>query len=268
MRDPLWWALHALGATPVVGQLWWLLVFGMHDRADEGRLSDFVVSFGASSFVSVGLVSLLGGSLSLLACSAWLPPTMPCDDAALPSPRWLLSLAASRALGGGAGPAAGALQCPSCAVYGPRASLVDAVFFVMQVSLVWTAFGLLPYTTRLVPGRDGRAPVPKRPPPTHASALLHPWYGTLPRKRGGELAGLFWYFSAVTLASAAAVAVLLLLGGVNWRTLATAYWVRCAFGLLGLPFVLFKIPVVGPMLLLRSDATGYDRQGRVVSKAS
>ena len=293
-KDPLWWGLHALGATPVLGQLWWVVVFLMHDRRDEGRVADFIVTFESSSFLSVGMYALVSGAATLLACSAWMPEHVPCDSATVPDSRWISGWAAESAgqwargvveglrWGGGAEaegalPLAGAAgTCPACAVYGTRASVMDAVFFLVQATLVLASFAMLPYTSRLSHRRGGRADASSdgeggRAPAAlqddgaadKPSALLRPWYGAHPRVRGGELQQLLWYFTVVTLACASAVAAVFLVGGVTWRTLATAYWIRCAFGLLALPFALFKIPVIGPMLLLRSDPTGYDRDGRV-----
>jgi hypothetical protein len=309
-KDGEWWSLNALGTVPVVGQAWWLLLFAMHDRGDEGRLTDFVVSFEAASLATVGIYSLLSGAGSLLACSAWFDGRVPCDDAALPTRRWLLSAALQHATawtarfaatpmglagpllpgssssgaewalpeGEGALPVETGLTCPACAVYGPRASALDALFFVVQVSLVWTAFALLPFSTRLrrrLPGQSSSSPEQPQPEsvsaqsaPRTRSLLLQPWYGTTPRARGGELIRLFWYFSAVVVVCTATVISILAVGGINWRTLATAFWVRCAFGLLGAPFALFKLPVIGSLFLLRCDATGYDRFGRVVLRTS
>lgn len=289
-KDAEWWSLNALGTVPVVGQAWWLLLFAMHDRRDEGRLTDFVVSFEAASLCTVGIYSLLSGAVSLLVCSAWFLDPVPCDDPVLPSKRWLLAAAldavsvvwtpspprAIAAPGGewDLGDPSGSPRphndpmCHACAVYGPRASALDAVFFVVQVSLVWAAFALLPFSNRLRRGGAGPAAVcDAREAGGRAvsqSLLLQPWYGKPPRARGGELLKLFWYFTAVAVGSAATVVAILLLGGVNWRTLATAFWIRCAFGLLGAPFALFKLPVIGSLFLLRSDATGYDRFGQVV----
>lgn len=298
-KDPLWWGLHALGATPVLGQLWWVIVFLMHDRRDEGRVADFIVTFESSSFLSVGMYALVSGAASLLACSAWMPERVPCESATVPDARWISSWAAEStgqwarnivgglSWGGGAGGgdavqllggATTAGSCPACAVYGPRASVMDAVFFLVQATLVLASFAMLPYTSRLSHLRGARGEAagaasdaggealrsrPEESAGEKPSALLHPWYGAHPRVRGGELQQLLWYFTVVTLACASAVAAVFLIGGVSWRTLATAYWIRCAFGLLALPFALFKIPVIGPMLLLRSDPTGYDRAGRV-----
>ncbi|KAA0172024.1 hypothetical protein FNF28_00341 [Cafeteria roenbergensis] len=265
----------------------------MHDRRDEGRVADFIVTFESSSFLSVGMYALVSGAATLLACSAWMPEHVPCDSATVPDSRWISGWAAESAgqwargvveglrWGGGAEaegalPLAGAAgTCPACAVYGPRASVMDAVFFLVQATLVLASFAMLPYTSRLSHRRGGRADASSdgeggRAPAAlqddgaadKPSALLRPWYGAHPRVRGGELQQLLWYFTVVTLACASAVAAVFLVGGVTWRTLATAYWIRCAFGLLALPFALFKIPVIGPMLLLRSDPTGYDRDGR------
>jgi hypothetical protein len=265
-KDPYWWLFTIVGAMPVIGQVWWVLLFCLHDRTDEGRLSDFVVSFAASFFVSAGLIPLLMGTASLHVCTAWMNPLLACSDTNLPPTRWVITYLFERLLATVTGDAAlvaeqtELFECPSCAVYGPRASLIDALFFLLQVSLVWTAYGLLPYTRRLVrPGLATQTPLPAA-----AVAVHHPWYGAPPRSRGGELLPLFMYFSAVTVLCVGAVVLWVGMHGVSWQTLGFAYWIRCLFGLLALPFVIFKVPVIGPLLLLRSELTGYDKSGRVV----
>ena len=38
LKSKRWWALHLIGVVPVVGPVWWVLVFLMKDRTDEFQL--------------------------------------------------------------------------------------------------------------------------------------------------------------------------------------------------------------------------------------
>jgi hypothetical protein len=74
---------------------------------------------------------------------------------------------------------------------------------------------------------------------------------------------LFWWDTA-TIGAVLSLALLAFASGQRgWRFKATLYWLRTLYGLLSLPFVLFKLPLMGS-LLTPSRATGYDPAGFVV----
>jgi len=55
------------------------------------------------------------------------------------------------------------------------------------------------------------------------------------------------------------------LGQRNWQLLTSFYWLRTIYGLLALPFVLFKLPIMGS-LLTPTKGTGYNKYGKTVIK--
>ena len=85
-------------------------------------------------------------------------------------------------------------------------------------------------------------------------------------ERGGLLLKTFGYDSALfalVMLSAAAAALhgQHANGAGAWRTGAILYWLRALYGLCSLPFVLFKLPVLGNVLT-RTRGVGYDELGR------
>ena len=52
-------------------------------------------------------------------------------------------------------------------------------------------------------------------------------------------------------------------GQEDWQLRATLFWLKALFGLLSMPFLVFKIPVLST-LLMQVRPTGYDKKGRVV----
>jgi hypothetical protein len=79
-------------------------------------------------------------------------------------------------------------------------------------------------------------------------------------RRGGQLTKMFWYTStAVVLVTAAVVVALFSDGG--WRLGQTLFWIRTTYCLTLFPFIIFKLPMMNP-LLTHSHKTGYDSRGR------
>ena len=122
--------------------------------------------------------------------------------------------------------------------------------------IVWSSFFILPYTSRC------------RVVHAEEEAYLLQDIAKVQRyekrQKGGRLPGMFWYDTGC-------ICLVVVLGLVAWGPLAqegwqlrtTLYWLRVVYGLLSLPFVLFKLPVLNS-LLTQVQSTGYDQQGKVV----
>jgi len=73
-RSKRWWAAQCLGIVPVVGQLWWLLLFFAKDKTDEHQLADFIVGFESSKFIATGMWSVVYGAMRQHLCLHVIPP--------------------------------------------------------------------------------------------------------------------------------------------------------------------------------------------------
>lgn len=109
-RQPAWWALNLLGIVPKAGQVWWLVLFLLRDMSDEYQICEFIASFEAAKFVTMGWLSLCWGAFKYWRC-----------------------------VNAGDG---------ACETVGPQLDAVDALFFLLQISLVWTSFFRLPFSQR------------------------------------------------------------------------------------------------------------------------
>ncbi len=73
-RSKRWWAAQCLGIVPVLGQLWWLLLFFAKDKTDEHQLADFIVGFESSKFIATGVWSVVYGATRQHLCLHVIPP--------------------------------------------------------------------------------------------------------------------------------------------------------------------------------------------------
>jgi hypothetical protein len=225
IRNPYYVLLNVIGLIPGVGMLFWLLVFVLLDKRDEYQLSQFIVGFQTAKFFSQGCFNLCRGALLYYIC-------------------------ATRDL-------------PRCETRGPQVrDYADALFFAVQMLIVWLSFFLLPYSEPCYAVND----------PAHAYLLDEArndrGQAALRAKvrlgRGGRLTNLFWWdtFAVLLVFSLAALAYLGT-GQRDWQFRATCYWLSVLFGLCSFPFVPFKLPVMGN-LLTPTKATGYTRTGDTV----
>ena len=147
----------------------------------------------------------------------------------------------------------------TCAEDGPRViEYYDGILFFAQTLLVWLCFFLLPMTHPCRNVRDERDAYL-----VDDMERVHYKLGAN-RPRGGRLVELFWWDSfCVFFVLALALIAWGLVGQTGWQLRATLFWLKALFGLLSLPFLLFKIPVLNT-LLMQVRPTGYDDKGRVV----
>jgi len=139
---------------------------------------------------------------------------------------------------------------------------------VVQISFIWIAFSLLPYSKK----KGGT--VILRPDQTQEEEDFEPCCcGTMKRYqgRGGRLRH-FVYYDTITfflvLAFVAAAAFLfhtsvLDEGFSQWQFKADLYWAKTIYGLLSIPFVVFRLPIVFT-LLTHAKPTGYSENGKTV----
>ncbi|KAE9028629.1 hypothetical protein PR003_g5716 [Phytophthora rubi] len=111
-KDPWWLVYTGVGLLPVVGQLWWIFMFLIKDKTNEHQLCQFIVSFKAAQFITLGIMHMMFGIFMYVKCIVQ-GSMLACQN------------------GGG-----------------PALSEGTACFFVLQIVLVWAAFFRLPYTVR------------------------------------------------------------------------------------------------------------------------
>ena len=146
----------------------------------------------------------------------------------------------------------------TCDTDGPRViEYYDGVLFFAQTLLVWLCFFILPMTHPCRSVKDERDAYL-----VDDMERVHNKLGPK-RPRGGRLVDFFWWdsfcvFFVLTLALFAWSVV----GQTGWQLRATLFWLKALFGLLSMPFLLFKIPVLNT-LLMQVRSTGYDEKGRV-----
>jgi len=225
IRNPYYIILQVVGLIPGIGMLWWLFVFLLHDKRDEFQLSQFIVGFQTAKFFSQGCFNLLRGAFYYYLCAT--------------------------------------KDIPNCEVKGPMVrGYLDAVFFFVQITLVWLTFFILPYSEPCRAVNDPKDAYMldlSRGDKNQAALRAKVRLG-----RGGRLMHLFWWdtvsvFAAILLG----VFAYAVLGQRGWQFRSTCYWLSTLYGLTALPFVPFKLPVMGN-LLTPTKATGYTRDGMTV----
>ena len=239
--DPVWWLLIAISCVPVwgVAQAFWLLVLLVQDKRDEYQLVDFAVSLKVSQFFAGGLMALGLGAAKAAMCSS--------------------------AHGDGA-VAAGAHDC---ARSGPGSSAglgVELIAAAAQFALPWLAMALLPYSQRkggrlfealASEQRNGAGPVVNE---LDAGGLS---------RRGGRLVRWLCFDLCVfaLCAGFAWQAWFVDDHESEWVRRSRLYWLRAAYGLGALPFLLLKLPAMF-LLVLHVKPTAYNRRGETVRLAT
>jgi len=227
LHNPWYIALTLVGLVPTVGILWWIFLFVIHNKRDEYQLCQFIVGFQTAKFFSQGWFSLIRGAFSYYVCAN--------------------------------------KEIATCDIDGPRVSeYTDVLGFTFQIILVWLTFFILPYSEPCyqveheehlylldLEGKNDRSRAALR-----AKVRLG---------RGGRLMHLFWYDTFTVFLIVALGSVAFFLGQRNWQLLTSFYWLRTIYGLLALPFVLFKLPIMGS-LLTPTKGTGYNKYGKTVIK--
>ena len=109
VKNYKWIACTSLGLIPIVGQLFWLFVFLIKNKRDEYQVIDFIVGFQVARFLAQGLFFFLYGCGLYYKCVNF---------------------------------------HGDCSIDGPSLSIWGACYFLMQIILVWSAFLMLPFTSR------------------------------------------------------------------------------------------------------------------------
>ena len=242
LRDPAWYVLMLILAFPRFGVhvVAWCIILVVMDKRDEYRLIDFILTFKGFQFFSMGFLQLFMGAARFYAC---IHGTADCIDVTAVLEPW------------------------------------EMAAFVFQMVLVWVAFLLLPCSEK----RGGRQ---YRKPLAHEEAEEEERscccccvrYG----QRGGSLPSWMLYeFFLVLLVAGACVLAVLYTDDVDgpislvdpdtgleasndwWYLRSNLYWIRCLYGLLSLPFLVFRLPLM-MSVLTKAKETGYTRNGKCV----
>ncbi len=225
-----WWILFtAIGFLPYgIGMGWWLLMFIMHDKRDEYQVSQFIVGFQTSKFLSQGCFSMMFGAFLYYSC------------ATSPSAKYI----------------------NNCVENGPRIHrMSDAFFFLVQILLIWACFFIIKSTESC---KKVENPIDKymlEDAEKHEIKLKEKFGERIP---GGRLIYLFWWDTfTIALLLLLAIVSYFILHQERWQLETTLYWLRTVYGLLSLPFVVFKLPIIRN-ILIPIKATGYNRDGETV----
>ena len=92
------------------------------------------------------------------------------------------------------------------------------------------------------------------------AALLKQYFNP---RQGGIVRRMFWYLTVIIGLTVMLGVVAWVVAPTDWQLLATLFWIRCGFGLLSAPFVVFKIPVVSAFLV-PARKTSYNEIGQTV----
>eukprot|EP00937_MAST-01D_sp_MAST-1D-sp2_P003613 g3613.t1 len=245
LSDPWWWALTTLSCFPLwgVSQAFWVLLFLLKDKGDEFQLVNFVVGFKTAQFVAAGFVPLVLGAALAATCTTAEPP------AERP--------AAHAGAGGCADDGPGTLD-PT-----PYASLA---FVAVQWGLAWAAVLLLPRSRR-----KGGHLFAVLPADARAGGGAVVQGGELARRdgsdvlsrRGGRIVPLLLLDLLAFAALAAAAGVVHAGDEPEWKKRSHYYWLRTAYGLCSLPWLVLKLPFMFT-LVLHTMPTAYNRRGETV----
>jgi hypothetical protein len=227
IKDPWWVAYTCVGIFPVIGQLWWLLLFLIKDKTNEHQLCQFIVGFKVAQFITLGILHMLLGVSAYIVCTIQ-----------------------------------GSLD--TCRDSGPALHPWNAFFFLLQIILVWTAFFRLPYTDR--PQESPQHPLVYRTKSMEVRErkIYHDVFGNeVHLNRGGYLMKFCGYETVSFAIIVALVTTVLWLPLDLWQRKALLYWIRTAYGLFSFPFLAFKIPLLASVLM-HTRAMGYNELGDTV----
>ncbi|KAI9913973.1 hypothetical protein PsorP6_005535 [Peronosclerospora sorghi] len=224
LKDP-WWILYtSMGLLPVLGQLWWLILFLLKDKTNEHQLCQFIVGFKAAQFITLGVLHMMAGVVMYVMCTVQ-GSMLACQEGA-----------------------------------GPALSAASTGFFVVQIVLVWAAFFRLPYTER--PQEQTRFRSQSIDEREHG--VFHDAFGNAVHlDRGGYLMKCCGYETVSLVVIVALAALVLWLPFELWQRQALFYWIRTTYGLLSFPFLIFKVPVIATVLM-HTRQMGYNEQGQTV----
>jgi len=219
LRDPVWILFTIVGLLPVYGISpgIFLLIFLIVDKTDEFQLVSFILEFKGFQYLTQGLVRSLMGYFLYLNCV-----TAPGQEEDF------------------------------CATNGPGSvapTLIVLVGYLLQVVLVWTAFVLLPFSSRK--GRSTLTGHLDEPLP-HRS-----------KQRGGYIIYLLWYDLLTFVVCAGALVYVLQLREWlldDWMVKHAFFAIQMVHGYLSMPFFFFTIPLIRNVLS-HTAPTGYDRSG-------
>ncbi|KAJ9452008.1 hypothetical protein DIPPA_20530 [Diplonema papillatum] len=251
-RNPAFLLFKVLCLVPFPGllQALWFLVFLVIDKGDEFQLLQYILSFKALQFVTMGVVKTVIGAALFFSCVTKEPPN--CDET------WGVSTWESFGL----------------------------AFLMLQVVLVWCAFAFLPsskqkgsyhvllkadHQRRGIVMEDGvyQPNVVVDDKKDNATGEEYPALGHRMMK--------WLLYDAVVFAVCVALGVVSMFahanararvvgddreGGVvsNWRFTATLFWLQALYGMCAFPFIIFTVPILSTVFT-HAKATGYDKQG-------
>ncbi|CAE7835611.1 unnamed protein product [Symbiodinium sp. CCMP2592] len=207
LRDPVWILFTIVGLLPVYGISpgIFLLIFLIVDKTDEFQLVSFILEFKGFQYLTQGLVRSLMGYFLYLNCV-----TAPGQEEDF------------------------------CATNGPGSvapTLIVLVGYLLQVVLVWTAFVLLPFSSRK--GRSTLSGHLDEPLP-HRS-----------KQRGGYIIYLLWYDLLTFVVCAGALVYVLQLREWlldDWMVKHAFFAIQMVHGYLSMPFFFFTIPLIRNVL--------------------
>jgi hypothetical protein len=139
----------------------------------------------------------------------------------------------------------------------------NALFFILQIALVWIAFFRLPYTVRPTDDKHPLLYRTKSMDRKERKVYRDVFGNTLHLNRGGYLIKLCGYETVSFGIIVALACFILWMPFESWQQKALLYWLRTAYGLFSLPFVLFKIPLLANVLL-HTHRMGYNVHGETV----
>lgn len=222
MRDPWFWFFRIIALVPIYGVSpgFFVFVFLVIDKSDEYQLIAFILGFKGTQFLSQGVIKSLTGFVQFMMCV-----TAPAKE--------------------------GEHHCEDSGP-GTKGDLpIMVVGFVLQILLVWIAFGLLRCSTE-----RGRA--------TLKGAIAHDHHGSASTK-GGYISYFLWYdlvcFIVCCSMPAYAAATRPEFETDDWVLAHTVFGAQILYGLLSAPFFLFTLPGM-QRVLTHAYPTAYDRKGR------
>lgn len=262
IRDPWWWLLTIVSCIPKwgVSTAFYIFLFLVTDKDDEFQLVQFIRSFKALQFVSVGCISTMIGGGMLAVCTQ-------------PAPS-------------------------SCFSYSPMEQLHIVALFIIQIFVCWAAFLFLPGAKNKgglrfqisqikanklkLEARDAKSTVlTAMATETVESAFFEEQLDGAPQRN--RLFYLLMYDTIVFLLCAGLVAWAafgnlldstanvtnfpaddsFVSNNRNWKFQAILYWTKCAYGLLSFPFLILVVPGISA-LFTHSKKTGYNVYGNTV----
>lgn len=135
---------------------------------------------------------------------------------------------------------------------GPTLTPYDGLFFLGQITLVWTAYYYLPHTLAEEDHDKKNKPILSVP-----NSEDH-------HIRGGHLMKLFKYETICLILLLFLIGCILMSTYDKWQKKCLFFWIRTLYGLLAIPFVPFKVPLISNVLM-HTKNMGYDSHGKTVA---